>query len=193
VHETKEVTARLPFVFIVDEINRGEISKIFGELFFAIDPGYRGRIGEISTQYTNLHDNPNDKLYIPENIYIIGTMNDIDRSVDTFDFAMRRRFTFEEITAVDSQVMLNSEDVKNTMTRVNDAIISEEIGLSNDYQIGGSYFLSLDKGQIEKSELWKNKLKPLLKDYFRGERNAVKKLGILESAYAGDVNDTSKG
>ena len=70
------------YIFIIDEINRGEISKIFGELFFAIDPGYRGRAGEISTQYANLHADPDEKFYIPENVYIIGTMNDIDRSVD---------------------------------------------------------------------------------------------------------------
>ena len=54
------------YIFIIDEINRGEISKIFGELFFAIDPGYRGKAGEISTQYSNLHSDPGEKLYIPE-------------------------------------------------------------------------------------------------------------------------------
>jgi len=86
-----------PYIFIIDEINRGEISKIFGELFFSIDPGYRGQAGEVSTQYANLHDSPDEKFYIPENVYIIGTMNDIDRSVDSFDFAMRRRFRFIEI------------------------------------------------------------------------------------------------
>ena len=87
------------YIFIIDEINRGEISKIFGELFFSIDPGYRGRAGEISTQYANLHSDPDEKFFIPENVYIIGTMNDIDRSVDSFDFAMRRRFRFVELKA----------------------------------------------------------------------------------------------
>lgn len=77
------------YIFIIDEINRGEISKIFGELFYSIDPGYRGKSGEIATQYSNLQLG-NEKFYIPENLYIIGTMNDIDRSVDSFDFAMRR-------------------------------------------------------------------------------------------------------
>ncbi|MEI3321583.1 MAG: AAA family ATPase [Eubacterium sp.] len=72
------------YIFIIDEINRGEISKILGELFFAIDPGYRGKSGEVSTQYANMHSNPIEKFYIPENVYIIGTMNDIDRSVDRF-------------------------------------------------------------------------------------------------------------
>ncbi|WP_171968012.1 McrB family protein, partial [Streptococcus salivarius] len=85
------------FVFIIDEINRGEISKIFGELFFSVDPDYRGIKGAVNTQY-----NSKEKLYIPENVYIIGTMNDIDRSVETFDFAMRRRFTFVEVTAEES-------------------------------------------------------------------------------------------
>ena len=101
-----EIDTDKKFVFIIDEINRGEISKIFGELFFSIDPGYRGRDGEVSTQYANLHES-DDKFYIPENVYIIGTMNDIDRSVDTFDFAMRRRFRFVEITAESQLGMLD--------------------------------------------------------------------------------------
>ena len=93
-----EVDTDKKFIFIIDEINRGEISKIFGELFFSVDPGYRGEKGSVSTQYANLHET-DEKFYIPENVYIIGTMNDIDRSVDTFDFAMRRRFRFVEVTA----------------------------------------------------------------------------------------------
>ena len=96
------------YIFIIDEINRGEISKIFGELFFSIDPGYRGRAGEISTQYANLHSDPDEKFFIPENVYIIGTMNDIDRSVDSFDFAMRRRFRFVKLKADERLEMLAS-------------------------------------------------------------------------------------
>ena len=96
------------YIFIIDEINRGEISKIFGELFFAIDPGYRGKSGEVSTQYSNLHSNPDEKFFIPDNVYIIGTMNDIDRSVDSFDFAMRRRFRFIELKADKRLEMLAS-------------------------------------------------------------------------------------
>lgn len=183
------------YVFVIDEINRGEISKIFGELFFSIDPEYRGVAGAVSTQYANLFEE-SEKFYVPENVYIIGTMNDIDRSVDTFDFAMRRRFSFEEITAADSQVMLRSDKVKNRMTALNDAIISSEISLSTDYQIGASYFRVLedDTKNLGVDELWKNKLQPLLKDYFRGERNAEDKLKILESAYfIGDVDDSSEG
>ncbi len=182
------------YVFVIDEINRGELSKIFGELFFSIDPDYRGEKGSVTTQYSNLHkDYPdfNYKFFVPSNVYIIGTMNDIDRSVDTFDFAMRRRFTFEEITADDSQVMLSNPDVIELMNRINNKLISEEIGLTDDYKIGGSYFMALDEGKINKSELWNNKLKPLFKDYFRGERNNDNKLRILESAYTGEKNDDS--
>ena len=93
--ETVEIKQR-PFVFIIDEINRGEASKIFGELFFAIDPGYRGKTDFlVQTQYQNLV--PNDDVfaegfYVPENVYILATMNDIDRSVESMDFAMRRRY-----------------------------------------------------------------------------------------------------
>lgn len=112
------------YVFIIDEINRGEISKIFGELFFSIDPGYRGIDGKVRTQYANMQTDPNvfdealgindsyncGHFFVPENVYIIGTMNDIDRSVESMDFAFRRRFAFKEITAEESKQMLDSEN-----------------------------------------------------------------------------------
>ncbi|AMD94501.1 McrB family protein [Leptotrichia sp. oral taxon 847] len=179
------------YIFLIDEINRGEISKIFGELFFSIDPEYRGKKGSIKTQYSNMHEDSQEKFYIPENVYIIGTMNDIDRSVDTFDFAMRRRFLFEEIMAEDSQIMLKNGKIKEQMTRLNNAIIDQKIGnLSKDYQIGGSYFKALDEGKVNQDELWKNKLEPLLKDYFRGERDSEGKLREIKKYYDGK-NDTN--
>lgn len=172
------------FVFIIDEINRGEISKIFGELFFSIDPDYRGIKGAVSTPY-----NSEEKLYIPENVYIIGTMNDIDRSVETFDFAMRRRFTFVEITADNSaQNMGLNEETKEIMHRLNNAIVDEG-HLTQDYQIGASYFKNLDEGTLSIKNLWDYKLKPLLNDYFRGERLANDKMRALENAYFGTSED----
>lgn len=160
------------YIFIIDEINRGEISKILGELFFSIDPGYRGKAGEVSTQYSNMHSNPNDKFYIPDNVYIIGTMNDIDRSVDSFDFAMRRRFRFIEIKAEDTQDMLDSlkdEDKKNEaierMDKLNAEIVKVE-DLNENYQIGASYFLKLNT--IGFDALWTDYLCPLLQEYVRG-------------------------
>lgn len=160
------------YIFIIDEINRGEISKIFGELFFAIDPGYRGRAGEISTQYSNLHTNPDDKFYIPDNVYIIGTMNDIDRSVDSFDFAMRRRFRFVEIKADDRLEMLallEDEDLEaeaiRRMAALNKEIAAVE-DLNENYQIGASYFLKLKT--LDFDQLWTDYLQPLLREYVQG-------------------------
>ena len=170
------------FVFIIDEINRGEISKIFGELFFSIDPSYRGEKGTVSTQYANLHET-DEKFYIPENIYIIGTMNDIDRSVDTFDFAMRRRFRFVEVTAEErADEMLSDEEVKDRLRQLNAAIEKNE-ELGRHYQIGPSYFMDLDKGEVTAAELWSDYLKPLLEDYLRGSYDEVEKLKELEEAY----------
>lgn len=160
------------YIFIIDEINRGEISKILGELFFAIDPGYRGQAGEVATQYSNMHENPDEKFYIPENVYIIGTMNDIDRSVDSFDFAMRRRFRFVEVRAESTQDMLDTiadEDIKNEaitrMDRLNAEILKVE-GLNENYQIGASYFLKLNYLKFE--DFWTDYLEPLLQEYVRG-------------------------
>jgi 5-methylcytosine-specific restriction endonuclease McrBC GTP-binding regulatory subunit McrB len=160
------------YIFIIDEINRGEISKIFGELFFAIDPGYRGRAGEISTQYANLHPDPDDKFFIPENVYIIGTMNDIDRSVDSFDFAMRRRFRFVEIKAdarLEMLASLENEELEaeaiRRMAALNREIVNVE-ELNENYQIGASYFLKLKTLTFE--QLWTDYLEPLLREYIQG-------------------------
>lgn len=160
------------YIFIIDEINRGEISKIFGELFFAIDPGYRGKAGEVSTQYANLHADPDDKFYIPDNVYIIGTMNDIDRSVDSFDFAMRRRFRFIELKAEDCLDMLalledeeKENEAVNRMTALNREIADVE-DLNENYQIGASYFLKLKS--LDFDQLWTDHLRPLLQEYVQG-------------------------
>lgn len=172
------------YVFIIDEINRSEISRVFGELFFSIDPEYRGHKGGVYTQYANLHADPTEKFYVPENVYIIGTMNDIDRSVDTFDFAMRRRFTFLEISAETSaENMLSNNKVKEIFSQLNAAIVAPEVGLTKDYQIGASYFLKLNAGEETLEHLWETKLCPLLNDYFRGDHKLREKLFFLRRVY----------
>ena len=190
------------YIFIIDEINRGEISKILGELFFSIDPGYRGKAGEVATQYSNMHADPNDKFYIPENVYIIGTMNDIDRSVDSFDFAMRRRFRFVEVRAEDTQDMLESlenEDLKAEAIARMDKINAEIIkvpDLNENYQIGASYFLKLKN--IGFDVLWTDYLQPLLQDYVRGlndEDECMKKFARAygyKSVIEGDADETTQ-
>lgn len=183
------------YVFIIDEINRGEISKIFGELFFSIDPGYRGPLGAVSTQYANLRDNLNVKFYIPENVYIIGTMNDIDRSVDSFDFAMRRRFRFIEITPEDSVNMLDTleEETKIDAIKRMDALnteITKTEGLNKNYQIGPAYFLKLK--DINANELWTDYLQPLLQDYIQGMYNEDQLMKAFKAAYFGENNGSTE-
>lgn len=158
-----------PYVFIIDEINRGEISKIFGELFFAIDPGYRGRLGTVSTQYQELISDNSDTFkngfFIPENVYIIGTMNDIDRSVESMDFAIRRRFAWREITAEQSAINMKlPEEVRARMKKVNDTI--EKCELSSAYHIGGAYFRNVVGNDYE--ALWNDYIKGLIEEYYRG-------------------------
>ena len=207
------------FVFIIDEINRGEISKIFGDLFYSIDPGYRGIKGRVRTQYANMQTEANEfdlalesteygHFFIPENVYIIGTMNDIDRSVESMDFAMRRRFAWKEVTAKESQKMFETHndfkqlddsvktEIVNRMDNLNAAIIGEykydgkeikKIGtLNKDYQIGAAYFLKYlsykDEG-MPFDVLWENHLKILLYDYVRADQNPDEELKLLKKAY----------
>ena len=201
-----------PYVFIIDEINRGEISKIFGELFYSIDRGYRGEKGRVSTQYQNLvkeDDKFYKGFYVPENVYIIGTMNDIDRSVDSMDFALRRRFAWKEITAESRISMLDDEtawggrkpeqsvieELKRRMTNLNNCIIDQypdqestptaskdRIGLTKAYQIGASYFLKyMMYGNFE--DLWEYHLKGLLYEYLRGTSHIEEKIERLHTAY----------
>lgn len=201
----------LPSVFIIDEINRGEISKIFGELFFSIDPGYRGEFdanwndNKVQTQYQNMIEEGDMfkyGFYVPENVYIIGTMNDIDRSVEDMDFAMQRRFAKIEVTAEESyqNIIAESKDfsddekkeIKARMTALNNAILEPELGLGEAYQIGAAYFRKLlyYKGSgIEQafSKLWDYHLKGLLSEYLRGNHNSKTQLETLKAAYDNKV------
>ena len=209
-------TVNKPSVFIIDEINRGEISKIFGELFFSIDPGYRGEKGIVKTQYQNLITDESDPFYegfyIPENVYIIGTMNDIDRSVESMDFAMRRRFAWEEVKANENKEMLYKlqemkDEVSGVMERLNAAIWNEATnmgieGLNSAYHIGGAYFCKLslylnDDHTNKKAaykHLWENHLKGVLFEYLRGTANAAENLKLLEDVYYnGNNNDDIEG
>ena len=189
-----------PFVFIIDEINRGEISKIFGELFFSIDPGYRGEKGMVQTQYQNMikdGDAFKKGFYVPENVYIIGTMNDIDRSVESMDFAMRRRFAWKEVTAEESyeamkDKMVHAEEVKKRMTALNNAICDEKLGLNKSYQIGAAYFLKLDEYDGDFNKLWEYHLRGLLSEYLRGNRDAEKQLAQLKNAYDGNTESQNE-
>lgn len=169
----------------------------------------------MDTQYQNLIDiDPETQnedvfkngFYVPENVYVIGTMNDIDRSVESMDFAMRRRFAFVEITAEESQSMLTLEafrkvndvnadkayaevdELKKRMNALNAEIVSPQIGLSTDYQIGAAYFLKFalyadqEKNQAYES-LWNNHLKSVITEYLRGTGDESSKFDKLKAAY----------
>lgn len=191
-----------PYIFIIDEINRGEMSKVFGELFFSIDPGYRGENGAVRTQYANMVSSPNafDKVlgktdpkdygyfFVPENVYIIGTMNDIDRSVDSMDFAMRRRFLIKEIKAEYTQKdMLTDDAVIAKMDALNAVIecksekkIKAKLGTS--YSLGASYFQKYYKYNDFKL-LWEYHLEGILREYLRGTQDPEGDLKILKEVY----------
>ena len=192
--ESTQLSTNKNFVFIIDEINRGEISKIFGELFFSIDPGYRGTDGKVKTQYQNLIEEDDeffDGFYVPENVYIIGTMNDIDRSVESMDFAFRRRFAFKGIKAQDRIEMLYdtengireyAERAKNRMSHLNEEIEKTE-GLSSAYHVGPAYFLKLKNYNGDFNQLWEYHLDGLLREYLRGMQNVDDSMGKLKTAY----------
>ena len=181
------------YVFIIYEINRGEISKILGELFFSIDPGYRGTSGTIKTQYANMQEGGvfKGEFFVPENVYIIGTMNDIDRSVESMDYAFRRRFAFEEIKAEDTaeNILYGLSDdcdmAYKKMQAINDTLTN--MGLPDCYHIGASYFLKVElyknKSKNKWNCLWNYHLKGTLYEYFRGEPNAEEKMKLLKEAY----------
>lgn len=226
VKEKSESESVKPFVFIIDEINRGELSKIFGELFYAVEPGYRvsyddlkkhqsgeKTISTIRTQYANLEtegnsfdkalrvSNPSDfgHFFIPENVYMIGTMNDIDRSVDTMDFAFRRRFAFREIKASENLEMLSTlgeiaEEAETRLKKLNDEISKiTELSSPSSYHIGGAYFLKLNDFEGDSNErfqkLWNYHLEGLLKEYLRGTENAEENFAKLEKAYFLNKNE----
>lgn len=182
------------YVFIIDEINRGELSKIFGELFYAIDPGYRGEKGKVKTQYQNLINKDDvfaDGFFVPENVYILATMNDIDRSVESMDFALRRRFAWKEIKPEDRLEMLSEEldhDTCGKAIRVMNALNKEIFktrGLGSAYQIGPAYFLKLDKEHYNSdfTALWDMHIEVLLKEYLRGYSNAEAKVEEFKNVY----------
>ena len=188
-------------MFIIDEINRGELSKIFGELFYAIDPGYRGEKGKVKTQYQNLINKDDvfvDGFFVPENVYILATMNDIDRSVESMDFALRRRFAWKEIKPEDRLEMLSENLDKETcekairvMTNLNKAITKTR-GLGSAYQIGPAYFLRLGKEHYngDFTALWDMHIEILLKEYLRGYSNADAKIEEYKNLYFDSLNET---
>lgn len=207
-NKSKDITefdlSKLPsFLFIIDEINRAEISKVLGEIMYCLDPDYRGIKGAISTQYSALAtdetffiNKDNDKFFIPSNVYIIGTMNDIDRSVEVFDFALRRRFAWYEVKSdevmdgilrsmkVDDLLDSNYGDYTEKIENLNKAIV-DKLKLGRHYHLGPSYFAKIklyyDEGKDYKEaveKVWDNHISQILNEYVkgRGKENEVENI-----------------
>ncbi|MGL5717504.1 MAG: AAA family ATPase, partial [Paraclostridium sp.] len=139
------------YYFIIDEINRGNLNKIFGELMMLIENNNRGKNNSI----TLLYNDNNEKFYIPENVYIIGTINTADKTLEDISYPLRRRFSF-----IDLEPVFENEDLRNHMgdyigVEMTDKIISkmttlnkiieQDPKLGKNHKIGQSYFMSNEK------------------------------------------------
>jgi 5-methylcytosine-specific restriction enzyme B len=169
---------RQNYVLIIDEINRGNVSQIFGELITLIEEDKR--IGgteelELTLPYSK------ESFGIPSNLYIIGTMNTSDRSVESLDTALRRRFHFEEMMPNPELIksagllssakgILNDIDLAMLLHRINERIV---LLLDKDHQIGHSYFMSV-KNLSDLKSTFQNKIIPLLQEYFYGDYGKIR-------------------
>mgnify|MGYP000695144190 CR=1 FL=1 len=173
------------FCFIIDEINRGNLSKIFGELMLLIEKDKRGK-----TVVLTYSESSDEKFSIPENVYLIGTMNTADRSLAMVDYALRRRFGFISMTPQFDSPKFKAHLVENNvpnalvnkiidkLTALNNEISEETKTLGPDYQIGHSYFCA-DDSEVKYDEQWyKNvviyELKPLLEEYWFDDEDKAK-------------------
>jgi 5-methylcytosine-specific restriction protein B len=196
-----------PFFFIIDEINRAELSRVLGELMYCIE--YRGVGGSISTQYAALNTTTTAMLettagprfFIPHNVYLIGTMNTIDRSVESFDLALRRRFRWERadpdiailryhLSQRDAQPCNGSRPwvkLAENLEILNDAVRKTDL-LGPDYEIGHAYLMdlrypaTLNCSEV-RSRIWEDSLQPLLEEYLRGSGRAEALLPEFKKAF----------
>ena len=174
--EHEEDNANKPYVIIIDEINRGNISQIFGELITLIEPDKRkGQAEEIEV----ILPYSKERFSVPSNLHIIGTMNTADRSVEALDTALRRRFSFVEMNPVPGLLSKDEfgckgVDLEAMLRAINGRI---EKLLDRDYCIGHSYFMTIKDKQEPLEELkyiFQNKILPLLQEYFYGDWGKIR-------------------
>ena len=207
--EAADKTQAQKFVFLIDEINRADLSRVFGELFSVLEPGYR-----YSAAKDSFVELPSGEAFrVPENLFIIGTMNDIDRSVEGIDFALRRRFAWYEITAQDSEAIVwdvNGVDgvdaaelaavkartvaAMQTLNAVirGDKAVSLGHGrekrvdsLGREYELGGAIFKNIERyGKYDfVDKLWDNHISTVLREYLRGEKDSGAILDAMRKLY----------
>ena len=197
------------FFFIVDEINRADIAAVFGETLSLLEENYRGKSSAIKIKNSALmediivsdaskkslcidYGNLQTKFYIPANIYFIGMMNDVDKSIDCFDLALRRRFTwvlmecdYETLNNIEA----NNKGYKEKCKNLNKHIVSSEnngLNLGRAYEIGHSYFLK--KETMSEQQIWDRHIEPILREYIRtqfGDGEVEKKLKMAKKIFVG--------
>ena len=173
------------YFFIIDEINRGNLSKIFGELMLLIEHDKRGE--EYSVKLTYSADNITSNFCMPENVYIIGTMNTADRSLALVDYALRRRFSFINIMPAFNNKFKNFlidngideglvDRILNKLDDLN-KVIQKDPNLGKGFQIGHSYFCNIPEENID--DTWydliiEHEIIPLLEEYWFDNEDRVK-------------------
>jgi len=165
----KEQIKRQDYVIIIDEINRANISRVFGELITLIEPDKRSH-GTIPLEARLPSGDP---FIVPSNLFIIGTMNTADKSIALLDIALRRRFEFESMYPkyeITGQEIYDVEILK----KINEQIIKSK---GHDFQIGHAYFMGENKDLVQRMN---KKVIPLLLEYYMNDEKEVK--GILNSA-----------
>lgn len=170
------------FVFIIDEINRGNLSKIFGELMLLMEADKRSANWAVQLAYAREGE---PRFYIPENVFLIGMMNTADRSLSLVDYALRRRFAFvtmePQFSSQGFKAHLDEAGVPEAligkivdrMSQLNDAIGADHHNLGDGYRIGHSFFVPTSK--VDDSEAWyrltiETEIRPLLEEYWFDER-----------------------
>jgi hypothetical protein len=171
------------YVFIIDEINRGNISKVFGELMMLIEKDYRGSRNSVALTYSTLDD---EQFYVPENVFILGMMNTADRSLALVDYALRRRFAFERLSPMFGQEpfanFLQDRGADSAFVRrlsqrlveLNEAISSDS-NLGTGYCVGHSYFCS-PEGALTTQDYFdavQSEILPLLEEYWVDDRDRL--------------------
>jgi 5-methylcytosine-specific restriction enzyme B len=176
------------YYLIIDEINRGNLSKIFGELMMLIEADKRGKKYAVKLAYSQ----GEETFYIPENVYLIGTMNTADRSLALVDYALRRRFSFISVepafqTAAFKEFLISKgisqgfiDKLIDGITEINEAIKSDTVNLGKGYEIGHSYFCPVIE-RVEDEQKWYDRvirleIAPLLREYWFDQEDKVNEL-----------------
>jgi 5-methylcytosine-specific restriction protein B len=168
------------YVFIIDEINRANLSKVFGELMMLIESDKRGKKWAVPLTYGHDQDEP---FYVPSNVHIVGLMNTADRSLAMVDYALRRRFAFVDVEPgfdteqyLDFMLTKGADEslvnrIRNDMENLNSEIVRDASNLGKGFRIGHSYFCPSEDSEVAPDLNWyrdviRSEISPLLEEYW---------------------------